>query len=279
MPEDYRPWTWKPPEGFSAIDGGKTRQDASDKLSGQAVFTRDVDFPGMLYAKILTSPYAHAKIVSMDTSRAEALTGVRDILKFSDPDIALENSTGGYCASEYNILTLPSTSDFYQHPMGVVVVADSEELCDRALRLIEIKWEEQPFILDMEQSLKPDAAKIMPEVLRLNRTAKEPNTVGTRTTEFGDVQKGFAEADKVVEYTLTRASTTVAGVEAMACVIQWRGDFLDIWPHHTAHMQPVMSTPSTLTRGLSGVSIGYSLPSIEPNPKETGRYKPLAPMA
>ncbi len=157
MPEDNKPWTWKPPEGFSALDHNASRQDGHDKVSGQAVFTRDLDFPGMLYAKILTSPYAHAKIVSMDTSEAEALTGVRDILKFSDPDIVFENSTGGYCSSQYNILTLPSTSDFYQHPMGVVLVADSEEICDRALRLIEIQWEEQPFILDMEESLKPDA--------------------------------------------------------------------------------------------------------------------------
>ena len=149
MPEDFKPWTWKPPEGFSAIDYSASRQDAHDKLSGQAVYTRDLSFPGMLYAKILTSPYAQAKIVSMDTSKAEALTGVRDILKFDDPDIVYENTTGGYCSSNYNILTLPSTSDFYQHPMGVVVVADSEEICDSALRLIEIKWEEQPFILDM----------------------------------------------------------------------------------------------------------------------------------
>jgi CO/xanthine dehydrogenase Mo-binding subunit len=278
MPEDFKPWTWKTPEGVGAIDYNVSRQDAHDKLSGQAIFTRDISFPGMLYAKILTSPYAHAKIVSMDTSKAEAMTGVRDIVKFSDPDVSLENSTGGYCASEYNILTLPATGDFYQHPMGVVVVADSEEICDRALRLIEVKWEEKPFILDMEKSLKPDAPEIMPEVLRLNPRAKAPNTLLTKTTEVGDVQKGFAEADKVFEYTITRASNTVAGVEAMACVVQWRGDFLDIWPHHTAHMQQVLSSPSTPTMGLSGVALGYGIQQVNPNSKETGRFKPLAPI-
>jgi CO/xanthine dehydrogenase Mo-binding subunit len=278
MPEDYKPWMWKPPEGVAPVNSPSSRQDGHDKVSGQAVFTRDLDFPGMLYAKILISPYAHAKIVSMDTSKAEALTGVRDILKFDDADIALENSTGGYCASQYNILTLPGTSDFYQHPMGVVVVADNEEICDRALRLIEIQWEEQPFILDMEESLKPDAPKIMPEVLRLNRQAKDPNTLLTKTTEIGDVQKGFAEADKIMEYTLTRATNSVAGVEAMACVVQWRGDFLDIWPHHTAHMQPVLSSPSTPTMGLSGVALGYPPNQVDPNSKAEGRFKPLLPM-
>jgi CO/xanthine dehydrogenase Mo-binding subunit len=275
MPEEYKPWKWKIPEGFAPVAYSAPRQDADDKLSGQAVYTRDLDFPGMLYAKILTSPYAHARIVSMDTAKAEELTGVRDILMFDDPDIALENSTGGYCASQYNILTLPRTSDFYQHPMGVVVVADSEEICDRALRLIEIQWEEQPFILDMEDSLKPDAPKIMPEVLRLNPRAKQPNTVVTRATEIGDVQKGFAEADKVLEYTLTRETNTVAGVEAMACVVQWRGDCLDIWPHHTAHMQPILASALTPSVAINNVALGYGPTSIEVKSPPKDRTQPI----
>ena len=132
MPDEYKPCTWKAPEGIPPVDYSMSRQDSHEKLSGQAIFTRDVHLPGMLYAKILTLPYAHARIASIDVNKASALVGVRDILQFSDPDIALENSTGGYCASEYNILALPGTSDFFQHPMGVFVVADSEEICDRA---------------------------------------------------------------------------------------------------------------------------------------------------
>ena len=134
---DYKPWTWRLPEDYKNSQARMPRQDGHERSSGKATYTRDIYLPGMLYAKILTSPYAHAKIVSMDTSKAEALTGVRDILMFNDPDIALENSTGGYCSSQYNILTLPGTSDFFQHPMGVAVVADNEEICDRALRLID----------------------------------------------------------------------------------------------------------------------------------------------
>ncbi len=60
-------------------------------------------------------------------------------------------------ARNYNLLTLPRNAEVYQHPMGVVVVADTEEICDRALRLLKVEWEERPFILDMEESLKPDA--------------------------------------------------------------------------------------------------------------------------
>ena len=105
------PWLWPVPEGAAAIaKRGIRRKDGAEKTSGRALYARDVVRPGMLYAKFLTCPYAHARIVSIDTSKAEAVTGVRDILKFDDPDIALENVTGGYCAHHYNILTLPRRS-------------------------------------------------------------------------------------------------------------------------------------------------------------------------
>ena len=67
--------------------------------------------------------------------------GVRDILRYDDPDIEFDNETapGFEISRNYNLLTLPRTSEFFQHPMGVVVVADSEEICDRALRLLKIR--------------------------------------------------------------------------------------------------------------------------------------------
>jgi xanthine dehydrogenase molybdenum-binding subunit len=194
----------------------------------------------MMYAKILTSPYAHAKIKNLDTSRAEAVLGVRDIVRFDDPDVVSENITG--VDTHYNILTLPGISDFYQHPMGVVVVADSEEICDRALRLTRVEWEEFPFVLDMEESLKPGAPKIMREVDRLRPTAAEPNTILTEQVDIGDIEEGFAEADKIIEYKIRRATNSPAGVEAMACVAQWRGEFLDLWVHHQYNQQSFLST-------------------------------------
>jgi CO/xanthine dehydrogenase Mo-binding subunit len=259
MAEQYQPWTWKIPESDESIKRNMIpRQDAYERVSGQAVYTRDVYLPGMLYAKILTSPYAHAKILSMDTSQAEALVGVRDILKFDDPDVADENNTG---TSPNNILALPGISDFYNHPMGVVVVADSEEICDRALRLIKIEWEERPFILDMEESIKPDAPKIWSEVVRTRAADKGPNINGSREEEIGDIEKGFAEADKVIEYSIARAANSPAGVEAMACVTRWRGEFLDLWVHHQGNPQSSLSSSPS---GRSGRVKGR-----KPNPAFT----------
>ncbi len=100
---DYRPWTWKVPEGYEETKSKISRQDAHERTSGKAVYTRDIYLPGMLYAKIFTSPYAHARIKSIDTSRAEALPGVRDILKYDDPDIRYDSATrherGRHCDS------------------------------------------------------------------------------------------------------------------------------------------------------------------------------------
>jgi CO/xanthine dehydrogenase Mo-binding subunit len=84
---DYRPWTWKIPENSADLSRNITRQDAFERVSGQAVFTRDVQPSGMLYAKIFLSPYASARIKSIDTGKAAALTGVRDILRYDDPDV------------------------------------------------------------------------------------------------------------------------------------------------------------------------------------------------
>lgn len=253
MAEKSQPWTWEVPESSENIKRNMTRQDAHDRVSGQAVYTRDVHLPGMLYAKILTSPYAHAKIASMDTRPAEALLGVRDILKYDDPDIAKETAVGSDNNMSYSILSLPGISDFYQHPMGVAVVADSEDICDRALRLVKIQWEEHPFVLDMDESAKPDAPKIMTEVRRMDFRAKGPNVVATEETEIGNIEKGFAEADKILEYKITRALNSPAGVEAMACVAQWRGDYLDLWVHHQTNPQSNLSSQGM---GMFGFGAG-----------------------
>ena len=260
MTEQYQPWKWEVPEGGPDGKRNLSRQDGHNRASGQAVYTSDIRLPGMLYAKILAAPYAHAKIVRIDTRRAEALPGVRDILKYEDPDISRDNVTGVYVSNAFNILTLPGISDFYQHPMGVAVVADDEETCDRALRLMDIEWEERPFILDMETSLKPGAPKIMGEVVRLDATAKEPNTILTRKEMVGNVDKGFAEADKVIEYTFKRGMNMTAGVEPLVCVALWRGDFLDVWVHHNFNMQTALSTENDPS--LQYDRLGRELPPL-----------------
>jgi len=271
----FQPWTWKGPEGDADVRRNMPRQDAYERVSGEAIYTRDVHLPGMLYAKTLTSPFAHAKIKKIDTRNAASVVGVRDILRYDDPDISIDNVTGCSSGNKYNILTLPGVGDFYQHPMGAAVVADSEEVCDRALRAIAIEWEECPFVLDMEESLKPDAPRIMPEVKRLDPTAKEPNTVYTEAAEIGNVEKGFADADRVVEYKFKRAINSPAGVEPMVCIAQWRGDFLDLYLHHQHDMTQTLGSESTpsIAWDLLGRDEA-SRPKVDPDYRPSTRDEP-----
>ncbi len=118
----------------------------------------------------------------------------------------------------------------------------------------------------MEESLKPTAPKIMTEVLRLDPTAKEPNTVQTEASEIGDVEKGFAEADKIIEYEIKRAVNSPAGVEAMVCIAQWRGDFLDLWLHHQHDMGETLSSESMFSGAWDLVGRDEaSRPKIDPD--------------
>jgi len=267
MLDQNRPWTWKVPEASESVKREMKRHDAFDRVSGQAVYTRDVRLPGMLYAKILTSPYAHAAITKMDTTEAASMVGVRDILKYDDPDIAGDGGAGTDAAGSYSILTMPGISDFYQHPMGVAVVADSEEVCDRALRSIRVEWEERPFILDMEESARPDAPRIMPEVTPMMRFAfggaasGGANIVSTEQREFGSVDKGFAEADRVIEYKIRRAVNSPAGVEAMVCVAHWKDDRLDLWVHHQSNPQRNLSAQAS-GMGMPSMGMGMGMPPM-----------------
>ena len=125
---------------------GVTRHDGYVKASGDAIYTRDIVVPGMLYARVKRSPYAHARIVSMDTTRAEALPGVKAILRYDDPEVKGRELNGSVLGPERlagPIFTgialkpdrriLPDEAWFEGQIAGAVCVADTEEIADQAL--------------------------------------------------------------------------------------------------------------------------------------------------
>ena len=202
---------------------GVRRLDGYVKVSGEALYTRDIELPGMLYAKPLRSPYAHARIKSMDTSKAEDLPGVKAILKHDDPELEGE----GYTSQWFTYCRLLwGTAYFQEMPMGVAVCAESEEIVDEALRLIEIEWEVLPFVLGFEEALE-SGAPIAQEDLNPDNNVRSESL-----SEVGDIEAGFAEADKVIEFRMYRRVNTYAGVEPQSCVARWQGDNLEVWVKH-----------------------------------------------
>jgi hypothetical protein len=117
---------------------GLRRIDGYEKASGKATYTMDVQLPGMLYMRFLTSPYPHAEIKSMDTSKAEALPGVRAVLRYDDPELPPESDLGGHAPS--SVPVLPRAAHFQGEEVGAAVAADSEAIAEEALRLIDVEW-------------------------------------------------------------------------------------------------------------------------------------------
>lgn len=231
---------------------GVSRMCGKEKAGGRAEYTRDVQLPGMLYCRILPSPYAHARIKSMSTERAEALPGVRAVLRFDDPELADKPLFG--LETKFNAGHIPSDGQaFYHgkeelavtleqwkqgagrvldgvawwegHPVGAAVAADTPELAEEALSLIDIEWEELPMILNPLDALKPGAPLVAAEINSKN------NIIRKLKIEHGDVEKGFKEADKVIKFEGRRRPYSVADAEPMSDVVLWRGDNVEIWAH------------------------------------------------
>jgi len=217
---------------------GVRRIDGYAKASGKAVYTRDVQVPGMLFAKVMRSPYAHARILSMDTSKAESLPGVQAILRYDDPEIEgrkLNGSVGGpdRMAGEFSGFALKPESVilaqeawFEGQAAGAVVAADSEEIAGKALRLIVVEWEELPFILGQEEALKSEA----PVLLFGAESNKLPDFRG-EIIETGDVETGFKEADRIIEFKASRKAHLWAGAEMPSVLARWIENRLELWNH------------------------------------------------
>ena len=225
-------WLWRPPENGYIGRRGLRPKEAPEKVTGKAVYTNDVYLPGMLYLKVLRSPHAHARIKKMDTRKAEALPGVWAVIRYDDPDIDLSDPyqpVRGFMWFWHRKSILPDTSDYQGMRLGAIVVGESEEICDLALKLIGegIEWEQLPFILDPETAIQPGAPLLHPEINPKNNIWKDAVILNQ-----GDVEKGFASSDQIIEFCEIKKEDDVwAGVEPGCMVVQWVGDDLEFWYH------------------------------------------------
>jgi CO/xanthine dehydrogenase Mo-binding subunit len=238
MAEEFirnNPWLWRPPKGGCIGKRGLRPKEASEKVTGRAVYTNDVYLPGMLYVKVYRSPHAHAKIKSLDSRKAEALPGVWAVIRYDDPDIDFSDPYKpmlGVFSFWWRDSILPDTADFQGVRVGAMVVADSEEICDQALKLIGegIEWEQLPFILDPEEAARPDAPLMHPELNPKSNIWKDIVILN-----LGDVEKGFASSDNVIEFSEYKRDDDIwAGVEPGCMIASWKGDELEFWYHGMA---------------------------------------------
>jgi len=203
---------------------GLRRLDGYEKASGKATYTMDMQLSGMLHMRFLTSPYPHAEIKSMDTSKAESLPGVRAILRYDDPELPFQADLGGHAPS--SVPVIPRIAHFEGEEVGAAVAADTEAAAEQALKLIDVEWKQRPFVLDVEEALKPDVPLANPEEYPDGNYYNEGIL---DIDKLGDIEAGFSRADVILEFKSRRRLHTWIGPERPCGVFKWNGEYPEVW--------------------------------------------------
>jgi len=206
-------------EDFSIVGKRYGRIDGRDKATGWAKYIADLKFPGMLYGKILRSPYPHARILRLDTSRAQKLMGVHAVVTVEDTP---KKKFGSYRSGVKDELIFAQGKVRYVGDEVAAVAAIDEETAQEALSLIRVDYEELPAVFHPEEAMKPGAPLVHEEV--------ENNIVSHAVTLRGDIEQGFREADLIIEDRFETPLQVHCYLEPVGCIAAWDSNGkLTIW--------------------------------------------------
>ena len=225
-------------ENLNAIGKRTPRLDGRIKVTGAARYTADVRLPGMLYGRIVRSPHAHARVRSIDTGPAERMAGVRAVVvvdhllgsaQLRDPSKEL--------STNYPVVR------YVGQPIAAVA-ATTQVAADEAARNVRVDYEPLPFVVDLEEARRPDAPPVFPAAADQAGSAgggggpagvpqignvRGPNKSGTLGPPRGDVDKGFAQADVVVDGTYRTQVQTHSAMETHGVVADWNAQGLTVY--------------------------------------------------
>ncbi|MDE0315088.1 MAG: xanthine dehydrogenase family protein molybdopterin-binding subunit [Candidatus Poribacteria bacterium] len=191
---------------YKVIGTRPIRHDGVDKVTGRAIYGADFQITGLLHGRVLRSPHAHARIVSIDTSRAEAHPGVKGVVTAQDlPEAEDKIADLGEGAVSLKYLCdniLASDKALYKGHAIAAVAATDPHIAEEACELIDVEYEVLPPVLEVRAAMEPDAP-IIHENIRtssLGETGDKPSNVASHIQfKKGDIEKGFDEADIVIE--------------------------------------------------------------------------------
>ena len=216
-------------EVFDVVGTRPVRHDGADKVTGRALYGADFLTAGLLHGKILRSPHAHARIKSIDTSKAEAVPGVRavatrDDLPAADDDIGLRYRRNNILAGDKVL--------YVGHAVAAVA-ADSLHIAEEAVSLIEVEYEVLPPVLTAPEAMDEDAP-LLHDDLRTKEFGQRVDGATNVAEHFqfrlGDVDKGFAEADIVVEREFNTVTVHQGYIEPHNATALWNNDGrLQVW--------------------------------------------------
>ncbi|MGB8252122.1 MAG: molybdopterin cofactor-binding domain-containing protein, partial [Anaerolineaceae bacterium] len=214
-------------KGFTSVGKSAIKVDAQKLVQGNPAFTDDIELRGMLFARVLYSPVAHARIKSIDTTQAKALPGVAAVLTYKDIPRVIYSTAGQSdpIPGPLDTFSLDSTVRFVGDRVAMVA-AESEDIADKALQLINVEYEELPSVLDSSKAMQPDAPLIHTEPEYVNFAGSNPrkNLAADIRIDIGDVEKGFSEADRIFEADYEVPKVQQAHIEPHITITYWDED-------------------------------------------------------
>ncbi len=230
--------TAQPSSGEYRVLGTRPmRHDAYDKVTGAARFGADLNLPGMLHGKVLRSPYSHARIRAIDTSKAEAMPGVLAVATSADFPVIkarpldYENFQGNPRLIAENILA--NQKVLYKGHAVAAVAAVNPHVAEQALELVEVDYEVLPTVLGWREAMADDAAVLHEDMttrFRMDRagpgedTGQKGNIAGHLQHRLGDVEKGFREADVIFENEYETQTVHQGYIEPHVSTASWSTD-------------------------------------------------------
>ncbi|MCH8282517.1 MAG: xanthine dehydrogenase family protein molybdopterin-binding subunit [Chloroflexi bacterium] len=223
---------------YKVVGKRPIRHDGVDKVTGKARYAADVQLPGALHGKVLRSPHAHAIIKSIDTSKAEALPGVMAVVTSKDlavvPDRLAQVGEDAFLSLRYlsnNVLA--GDKVLYKGHAVAAVAAENPHDAEEALKLIQVDYEVLPAVTNVEDAMKPDAPILHEHMTTASfddRYPQKTNIAGYQQFKQGDVEKGFEEADVVVEREFRTKTVHQGYIEPQSATASWSHDGrITIW--------------------------------------------------
>ena len=267
-------------EEFNVVGKRPIRHDGNDKVTGRARYSADMTLPRLLHGKILRSPHAHARIKAIDPTRALALSGVKAVVTsadFAQPSGKVADLGEGAMANPKWISNncMAAEKALYKGHAVAAVAATSLQVAEEALALIDVDYEVLPAVTDIIEAMKDDApvlherlansqnVNIRPGGLRDDDDAGRATNISNHFVfELGDAEKGFKEADIIVEREYRTATVHQGYIEPHSATAMWGEDGkLTVWCSSQGHFQ---------IRDLTSLVLGIPVSQIKVVPMEIG---------
>ena len=264
-------------QDYNVVGTRPIRHDGTDKVTGRAQYGADINLPGLLHGKILRSPHAHARILSIDASRALALPGVKAVATSGElPELsglAADVPEGGHLNMKFlSNNCLADDKVLYKGHAIAAVAATSPHIAEEALSLIDVEYEVLPWVMNVLDAMKDDAP-ILHETLETlsnpdmlagmagalrsdDDVSQGTNIASSFVFEVGELEKGFHDADVIVEHEYTTASVHQGYIEPQSATAYWNSDgHLTIWCSGQGHFNVRDLTASVLDISVSKVKV------------------------